>query len=241
MWDYLNLITSNLFISSHRVTSYNNNGIVKASLATVIPDADVNKQDANVKDLETKSIQLNLRPINSQNDSENICELGTKRVSPETIQSIRNSGNHVNFKFDDKSNSNVKTHLPGKETKKPLPPKQVPSNYYIQTGWQDFREWYFTLHIQSIIICSPHYKNMKHRHCFFLSQLIFHSDLLKENRVMNLWNWSYLCVFQGDKHRSLLSVVNLILSQFFPSGKSCHTLWSHWCPLQDQIWLSWAQ
>lgn len=97
-------------------------GLVKASVATVIPS---DSRDAS-KDLGSKSIQLNLHPINSsqgQGDSENDAEMGVKRVSASSIQNIRNSGNHVNFKFDDKKVA--KNHLPGMENKKVLPPKQV--------------------------------------------------------------------------------------------------------------------
>ena len=96
--------------------------MVKASVATVIPS---DSRDAS-KDLGSKSIQLNLHPINSsqgQGDSENDAEMGVKRVSASSIQNIRNSGNHVNFKFDDKKVA--KNHLPGMENKKVLPPKQV--------------------------------------------------------------------------------------------------------------------
>ena len=95
-------------------------GLVKASVATVIPSDSRNAS----QDLGSKSIQLNLHPINmGQSHSENDADMGVKRVSASSIQNIRNSGNHVNFKFDDKKVA--KNHLPGIENKKVLPPKQV--------------------------------------------------------------------------------------------------------------------
>ena len=101
-------------------------GLVKASLATVIPS------DVTNRDLESKSIQLNLQPINSDNNTtENGSDtVGGKRVSSASIQNIRKSGSHVNIKFDDSSSSSakIKTHLPGGDVKKTLPPKQVKSN-----------------------------------------------------------------------------------------------------------------
>ena len=94
--------------------------MVKASVATVIPSDSRNAS----QDLGSKSIQLNLHPINiGQSHSENDADMGVKRVSASSIQNIRNSGNHVNFKFDDKKVA--KNHLPGIENKKVLPPKQV--------------------------------------------------------------------------------------------------------------------
>merc|ERR1711936_1512324 len=97
-------------------------GLVKASLANDIPsDTPSSEQDAKTRDLENKSIQLNLRPINSESDNEK----GTKRITSASIQNIRNSGNVVNFVFDDKSGGG-KTHLPGtSESAKSSPPKQV--------------------------------------------------------------------------------------------------------------------
>ena len=83
-------------------------------------------QDAKTRDLENKSIQLNLRPIKSENDTEKGAnDVGTKRITSTSIQNIRNSGNVVNFVFDDKSGGG-KTHLPGtSESAKSSPPKQV--------------------------------------------------------------------------------------------------------------------
>ena len=102
-------------------------GLVKASVATVIPS------DVTNRDLESKSIQLNLHPINSDNNTtENGSDtVGVKRVSTASIQNIRKSGSHVNIKFDDSSSSSakIKTHLPGGDVKKTLPPKQVKSNF----------------------------------------------------------------------------------------------------------------
>ena len=102
-------------------------GLVKASLANVIPsDTPSSEQDAKTRDLENKSIQLNLRPINSESDTEKGAnDKGTKRITSASIQNIRNSGNVVNFVFDDKSGGG-KTHLPGtSESAKSSPPKQV--------------------------------------------------------------------------------------------------------------------
>ena len=102
-------------------------GLVKASLANVIPsDTPSREQDAKTRDLENKSIQLNLRPIKSENDTEKGAnDVGTKRITSTSIQNIRNSGNVVNFVFDDKSGGG-KSHLPGSsESAKSPPPKQV--------------------------------------------------------------------------------------------------------------------
>ena len=96
-----------------------NGGLVKASVATVIPSD--SKELSRSKELGSASIQLNLHPIKADSDAE-----GVKRVSSSSIQNIRNSGNHVNFKFDDKKGP--RNHLPGLENKKTLPPKQVRKN-----------------------------------------------------------------------------------------------------------------
>ena len=113
-------------------------GLVKASVATVIPS---DSRDAS-KDLGSKSIQLNLHPITGgQVGSENDSEMGVKRVSASSIQNIRNSGNHVNFKFDDKKGA--KNHLPGMEHNKALPPKQVRKLSYKCKYWHNSaqRHW----------------------------------------------------------------------------------------------------
>merc|ERR1719361_1272726 len=103
-------------------------GLVKASLANVIPsDTPSSEQDAKTRDLENKSIQLNLRPINSESDTKKgTDDKGTKRITSASIENIRNSGNVVNFVFNDKS-SGVKTHLPAgaPDQAKGSPPKQV--------------------------------------------------------------------------------------------------------------------
>ena len=106
-----------------------NGGLVKASLANVIPsDSPGLEQDAKTRDLEHKSIQLNLRPINSEKETKKgTDDKGTKRITSASIENIRNSGNVVNFVFNDKS-SGVKTHLPGPGAPDPAkssPPKQV--------------------------------------------------------------------------------------------------------------------
>ena len=106
-----------------------NGGLVKASLANVIPsDSPGLEQDAKTRDLEHKSIQLNLRPINSEKETKKgTDDKGTKRITSASIENIRNSGNVVNFVFNDKS-SGVKTHLPSTGTAdqaKGSPPKQV--------------------------------------------------------------------------------------------------------------------
>ena len=118
-------------------------GLVKASLATVIPAESSKHQDAaspGDREADTKPILLNLRPLSSAPGEG--AELGTKRVTPSSIQNIRNSGNHVNFKFDADKTSG-KTHLPGMvDSKKTLPPKQVRFQVYL-------------LHTcQSVAICS---------------------------------------------------------------------------------------
>ena len=102
-----------------------NGGLVKASLANVIPsDSPGLEQDAKTRDLEHKSIQLNLRPINSEKETKKgTDDKGTKRITSASIENIRNSGNVVNFVFNDKS-SGVKTHLPSDQAKS-SPPKQV--------------------------------------------------------------------------------------------------------------------
>ena len=104
--------------SSYRTTAKSDsNGLVKASIATVIPT------DANAaQDLDHRSVHL--RPINSEahNDAtEDASDLiGTKRVSQTSIENIRNGGNHVRISFDDIKKTN--SHLPAS---KALPPKQV--------------------------------------------------------------------------------------------------------------------
>ena len=107
-------------------------GLVKASLATVIPAESSKHQDAaspGDREADTKPILLNLRPLSSAPGEG--AELGTKRVTPSSIQNIRNSGNHVNFKFDADKTSG-KTHLPGMvDSKKTLPPKQVRFQVYL--------------------------------------------------------------------------------------------------------------
>ena len=102
-----------------------NGGLVKASLANVIPsDSPGLEQDAKTRDLEHKSIQLNLRPINSEKETQKgTDDKGTKRITSASIENIRNSGNVVNFVFNDKS-SGGKTHLPSDQAKS-SPPKQV--------------------------------------------------------------------------------------------------------------------
>lgn len=109
-------------------TGSSNGGLVKASLANVIPsDSPGLEQDAKTRDLEHKSIQLNLRPINSEKETEKgTDDKGTKRITSASIENIRNSGNVVNFVFNDKS-SGVKTHLPAgaSDSAKSSPPKQV--------------------------------------------------------------------------------------------------------------------
>ena len=108
-------------------------GLVKASLATVIP---TDNSSPAASDLDSKSIQLNLSPINANknsinDDTENGAgdsEAGIKRVSSASIKSIRNSGDHVKFSFDDQKNkSTVKGYLPSKDqtSRSSLPPKQV--------------------------------------------------------------------------------------------------------------------
>ena len=109
--------------------SHNSNGgLVKASLANVIPsDSPGLEQDAKTRDLEQKSIQLNLRPINSEKETKKgTDDKGTKRITSASIENIRNSGNVVNFVFNDKS-SGGKSHLPGgaSDSAKGCPPKQV--------------------------------------------------------------------------------------------------------------------
>ena len=101
---------------SVRASPGRSGGLVKASVATVIPSD--SKELSRSKELGSASIQLNLHPIKAESDGE-----GVKRVSSSSIQNIRNSGNHVNFKFDDKKGP--RNHLPGLENKKTLPPKQV--------------------------------------------------------------------------------------------------------------------
>ena len=101
---------------SVRASPARSGGLVKASVATVIPSD--SKELSRSKELGSASIQLNLHPIKAESDGE-----GVKRVSSSSIQNIRNSGNHVNFKFDDKKGP--RNHLPGLENKKTLPPKQV--------------------------------------------------------------------------------------------------------------------
>ena len=109
-------------------TGSSNGGLVKASLANVIPsDSPGLEQDAKTRDLEHKSIQLNLRPINSEKETKKgTDDKGTKRITSASIENIRNSGNVVNFVFNDKS-SGVKTHLPAgaSDSAKTSPPKQV--------------------------------------------------------------------------------------------------------------------
>ena len=114
-----NLARPGAMRDSVRASPARSGGLVKASVATVIPSD--SKELSRSKELGSASIQLNLHPIKADSDAE-----GVKRVSSSSIQNIRNSGNHVNFKFDDKKGP--RNHLPGLENKKTLPPKQVRKN-----------------------------------------------------------------------------------------------------------------
>jgi len=110
-------------------------GLVKASLANVVPSDKTSAKGAKVtngvnKDVDSRPVHLKLHPIiphveQTQDDSNND-EEGIKRISQASIQNIRNDGNVVNFIFDDKS-ANVKSYLPGSnppDSKNSLP-KQV--------------------------------------------------------------------------------------------------------------------
>lgn len=110
-------------------------GLVKASLANVVPSDKISAKGAKVTnnvnaDSDARPIHLKLHPLvqqadQTQNDSLED-EEGIKRISQASIQNIRNDGNVVNFIFDDKS-PGVKSYLPGSSPpdSKNSPPKQV--------------------------------------------------------------------------------------------------------------------
>jgi len=137
-----NLVTSSEKHSfpSHKQHAISSNGdtdtgLVKASLANVVPSDKTSAKGAKVTngvstDTDHRPVHLKLHPIvhqadQAQNDSLED-EEGIKRISQASIQNIRNDGNVVNFIFDDKS-PGVKSYLPGSNPPdtKNSPPKQV--------------------------------------------------------------------------------------------------------------------
>ena len=113
------------------------NGLVKASLANVVPSDKTSAKGAKVtngvnKDVNSRPIHLKLHPIipnsDQTQDDSNEDEEGIKHISQASIQNIRNDGNVVNFIFDDKSPT-IKSYLPGSNPpdSKNSPPKQARS------------------------------------------------------------------------------------------------------------------
>lgn len=106
--------------SSYRTTAKSDsNGLVKASLATVIPSEDLDQRSVHLSSINSGA---RANEITANKDAtEDASDEGTKRVSQASIENIRNNGNHVKINFDDKKNN---SHLPAS---KALPPKQVKS------------------------------------------------------------------------------------------------------------------